>query len=389
VPAVESTLTDADRRRHPEFAAGIERERASFDYYLEARFGSLDRCLDDDERETYRRFMPDLLHVYQAHTGNICSSFYCKHLPAGAVRTDKPRMAVVHYSDEWGPAEQLLAECDGLYWEAIDYLGGSDKATFVERLFTVVTDVLGRLDARKTSTRWLAEPRPGTEEYREEESRPRGEHGDDPAIEALRGKLHDVRKFYRAAAPRGARLRYLLGVVYGIPATVLAGLILWLVLRASGVVTADARGLILASLVSGATGAVVSVMTRMSSDTLAIKHESGRVALLLVGMMRPLIGGVLGVALFAAVNGGLISLANPNGNAEIFYYAGLAFVAGFSERLAQDTLLESGASKLSAGLGQRGNGDGERKQALGQSSSQDGPEEESPPTGQAKADKGP
>jgi hypothetical protein len=346
----EATPASADDRlRHPEFAAAIDRRRGSFDYYLEARFGAHDQRAGQAERDAYQRYTAPLLDAYEAHAGRICASFYCKHLVAGAVRTDKPRLAFAYNSDRWGREEELLASCDGLYWEAIDYLGGTDKTTFVERLFAVVTDLLGRLDNREAPV-----PRrdpPSSAAVARDEALGRSSQSEvggasepaDAALATLARKLDDVRKFYREAAPRRARLRYLLGVVIGIPLVAAVGYLLALLLGATTAISALDRELIMTSLVSGGTGAVVSVMARLGSETLDVKHESGKWALFLAGLMRPVLGGVFGVAVFAAVSGALVTLAAPTKGDEIFYYAALGFLAGFSERFAQDTLFRSGA----------------------------------------------
>jgi hypothetical protein len=59
-----------------------------------------------------------------------------------------------------------------------------------------------------------------------------------------------------------------------------------------------------------------------------------------LGAIRPVIGAVLGVASFVLVNGGLLSLAPPAAiSNHTLYFAGIAFLAGFSERFAQDMLV--------------------------------------------------
>ena len=49
---------------------------------------------------------------------------------------------------------------------------------------------------------------------------------------------------------------------------------------------------------SGAVGAIVSVMSRMSGDRFTVDYEVGRHALRWLGSFRPLIGAVFGVALY-------------------------------------------------------------------------------------------
>jgi hypothetical protein len=133
----------------PELAAAVKSERASFDTYVRARFLADERFNSDAaSRAVHGRWRSVVLEAYQNESGKICGSYYCEHLIGAAARTDISRFALVYNSHSWGPEEQLLTSCDGLYWEGIDYLAGTDRVTFVERLYSVATDVLGMLDTR-------------------------------------------------------------------------------------------------------------------------------------------------------------------------------------------------------------------------------------------------
>jgi hypothetical protein len=114
--------------------------------------------------------------------------------------------------------------------------------------------------------------------------------------------------------------------------------VLWM----SELVTIQDRGEIVTIWLAGAVGAVVSVMQRVSSDSLEIHHESGRSELVLLGTIRPLLGGAVAVALYSLFAGGILDFAMPNGAAdEIYYFAGIGFLSGFSERFAQDMLVKT------------------------------------------------
>jgi len=135
--------------------------------------------------------------------------------------------------------------------------------------------------------------------------------------------------------------RYLGGVVAGYAgAVVLAGLLL-LVLKWS--IVEDDREVIVATWLAGAVGAVVSVMQRVSSESLEIHHEAGRTELFLLGAIRPLLGAAIAVALYSLFAGGILDFAKPDNTIEIYYYAGIGFLSGFSERFAQDMLVPSAA----------------------------------------------
>ena len=337
-----AALEDDGLRALPELAAAVRSGRASFDTYIRARFLAEQRFNPDAaSRAVYARWREELLQAYQRESGKICGSYYCEHLIAAAARTDRPRLGLVFNSHGWGQEEELLTSCDGLYWEGIDYLAGTDRVTFVERLYAVATDVLAVLDQRCAAPRAL-DPADG----------PTG--GDDAqprsaALEALGRKLQDVRDFYAKAAPKRARLRYLAGVAAGVTATVALGGLLLLLLLGSGVIPAAERGEILAIWIGGAVGAVVSVMQRVSSDSLEVHHEAGRSELFLLGAIRPLLGAAVGLALYSLFRGGVLDFALPDNiddtrQAGIYYFAGIGFLSGFSERFAQDMLVKSSSA---------------------------------------------
>ena len=95
------------------------------------------------------------------------------------------------------------------------------------------------------------------------------------------------------------------------------------------------------SIVAGGIGAITSVMFRVTrGQKLSIDTGQGRVVTWASGLFRPFIGAVFGAAFYVLVTSGLFPLQVPEGNAAHFY-AALAFLAGFSERWAQDTIVRS------------------------------------------------
>jgi hypothetical protein len=95
-------------------------------------------------------------------------------------------------------------------------------------------------------------------------------------------------------------------------------------------------------LAFGAVGAAISVMIRITRrQGLDVDIEQGWFVTTLAGVFRSIIGAVLGAALFILIGGGLIPLPNPMGSSIVFFYTGLAFLAGFSERWTQDTIVHS------------------------------------------------
>lgn len=129
-----------------------------------------------------------------------------------------------------------------------------------------------------------------------------------------------------------------------LPAAAVTWLIVGLLL-AGGTSWESVVPLLLTAL-TGGLGAIVSVLQRMTSGTLALEPDVGRRLLTIVGAVRPLLGALLGGILYVLLFGEVINLNPPNGVPSNYWYAGLAFFAGFSERFAQD-MLSLGAAPLS------------------------------------------
>jgi hypothetical protein len=96
---------------------------------------------------------------------------------------------------------------------------------------------------------------------------------------------------------------------------------------------------------AGSLGAVLSVLTRITraqtANSLNIDFQVGRVLIFLAGMFRPVVGALLATGLYVLINGGLIPLKIPAQSRGEFFFAAIAFLAGFSERLAQDALVRT------------------------------------------------
>jgi hypothetical protein len=95
------------------------------------------------------------------------------------------------------------------------------------------------------------------------------------------------------------------------------------------------------ALPAGALGAVVSVLQRMTSGNMELDFHAGSRMLTIYGAMRPVIGAVFGMAVFAAIAGGLLPSIDVSTDAPLAFYAIVGFVAGFNERFAQDMLVGS------------------------------------------------
>lgn len=101
------------------------------------------------------------------------------------------------------------------------------------------------------------------------------------------------------------------------------------------------------SIAAGGIGSATSVMVRITrGQTWSIDSHQGPWLTLVAGFFRPWVGAVFGVALYILAFSGSVPVDVP-ANDEHFF-TGLAFLAGFSERWAQDTIVRSAPISPSA-----------------------------------------
>jgi hypothetical protein len=185
-------------------------------------------------------------------------------------------------------------------------------------IFGVIATLLGTLDQRQLDLVSGKTDKP---------------FGSDPEeIKTLERELAQAQAYYRQSAQRQAQLEYLLGMLAFL---VLAAIVTAIVAVSTG--TLDTPAML--SVLGGATGAVVSVLQRMSSGSLKLSPESGKKTIRALGFMRPVIGAVFGAVVYLFLDGGIVDvLAPPTTGSHLAFYAGLGFLSGFSERFAQDVI---------------------------------------------------
>ncbi|RCJ28573.1 hypothetical protein A6770_22770 [Nostoc minutum NIES-26] len=102
--------------------------------------------------------------------------------------------------------------------------------------------------------------------------------------------------------------------------------------------------LVLVSALAGTFGSIISILLRLKQyRETAYK---GSAAPILVGFAKPLIGTAFGILVFTIINSNIISTVQvPRSNAEsensdvkYYFFFSIAFVIGFSERLADDII---------------------------------------------------
>ena len=161
-------------------------------------------------------------------------------------------------------------------------------------------------------------------------------------IAGLRKRVDETTTVYLESARRVAQRKYVDWMLAGL------GIVL-LPLSILGIFTGlyDLNVAWVATAAAGAVGAVISVLQRMGKGPLDLNPESDKRSFWQLGLARPVIGATLGVVSYVLVGGGLIAITPPrSATNQALYFAGIAFLAGFSERFAQDMLIgPSGLAK--------------------------------------------
>ena len=214
-------------------------------------------------------------------------------------------------------AKQILFRCLKVHYQALEYLKPKPRKICMRMTFNVITMLLGTLDNRIGR----GDPASAFDQS----------HADQRTLEQ---ELESTEAYYRTAVRRQARIHYMLGMLIGLP---LAGLVAYVLYSFD-----DLPVNMSIAFAAGAAGALVSVMERLTSGKLEMNHEAGRTINVTLGLMRPFIGALFAVALYFFISGDLVSVFQlPDGEeAQHYFFAGIGFLAGFSERFAQDMVAQ-------------------------------------------------
>ncbi|TML55935.1 MAG: hypothetical protein E6G16_00595 [Actinobacteria bacterium] len=260
--------------------------------------------------------------AFQARHGEIIRAYWCSHVESAVALTERKRLGGLrppsfgfHRETDWATknAPEVATElhrCDELAVRAEAVLTGVRQRICLELVVSCASHLLSLVDRRA-----------GTED----EARAAA------ALDRERAAIDKVQSYYCDAANGQAQLVYFGGIatVFLVIAGIAAA---WLTISWAGPV---------AALVAGAAGAVVSVMQRINSGKFELEYDVGGPYAFFLGGLRPLIGGAFAMAITFAFDGGLLHIpvaAGAGTHDRRLALLVLAFLAGFSERWAQDTL---------------------------------------------------
>jgi hypothetical protein len=309
-------------KRIPEFESALERAAASFTQLGTAIFFSGDKFnASPVGRSAYARYIAPLTEAFEKAHGHITHSFYCQNIISAAVLTDRNELWIIHPPIDVNvlPIADLLFECDRINVEADRILGGAGRLSDLQAtkilIYSVVVKLLTLID------------------------------GPTPPLSRNILDLHwrevkHAHDYYLRAAERYAKFDYFRGMLIGI-------LVCLVLIAVSATIwwqfgfDLDIGRALIGCLTAGGIGAVVSVMSRMTFGELSLDYEAGRRLLTMFGGFRPVIGMAFGAAMLVLYESGILSIG-PIGDQtktkQLFFFTLISFLAGFSERWAQDML---------------------------------------------------
>ena len=280
--------------------------------------------------------------------GAIVNAYWCTSEASAVAITEKPGGRVLGFLWRRPPTIRFHSATDWATRDAPD-LGYAMHMT--ETLAIRVSEVLHGTSER-ISMQWLISVAGYILSVVDKEhGRPKGAEVAKCARRA-RAELSKVEDYYDRAGEKVGRLVYFWGMMIGVAAlAVIAVPGAWVYTELADIPLKDTKTFFICYGM-GAVGAIISVLTRMASrgSDAFVDYEVGRPSLRRVGSFRPVIGAVLAVVLYFALESGLISLKTGDPGTTNYFYAALAFIAGFSERKAR--LLLGGATKMLGGGGE-------------------------------------
>jgi len=262
------------------------------------------------------------------------NEYWCWHVPSAVALTEEPRPAVTswflrpkiafHRASDWATKDhpevaEQLHRCDGLAIRAMQVLSGLRRRICLHLVMTSAAHLLSFVDARA------------------------GQESSKDVLKQEKDALNATDAYYCGAANGQAQIVYFAGMAVVAAAIGTFALLgsWWIPLPG----IADDRDFY-GCTAAGAFGAIVSVIQRINSGHFDLTYDVGRPYLTFLGGLRPVLGAGFGLILYFAVTSGLLDVFSiaDEGTERFFSFLVIAFLAGFSERWAQDTLTSLGQS---------------------------------------------
>jgi hypothetical protein len=275
------------------------------------------------------------LTVFEREYGPIVRAYWCTYEMSGVAITEKrfrhpwwqlrraDKRERMHAATDWATRDSpelahQLHKVDNLSVRADEVLRGTAENIAVQLLACAASHVLSYVDRKGGPPRDAATIK--------------------KIVERSDAELAAIRHQYQTAGENATRIVYAGGMLRGAVLLALLGGIAGLLLWAAGAFQRDATTTwtILATIAAGGIGAAVSVLLRMAKSSFSQDYEIGRKTTRRLAMARPFVGAAFAVMIFLLLKSDLVDIGGFGTKKQtIYFYAAIAFLAGFSERWAR------------------------------------------------------
>jgi hypothetical protein len=258
-------------------------------------------------------------------------------------RADSELIPRFHRATDWATRDEpeiaaALDDCETLAVRVEEILRGPSELIALRRINAVASHLLGSVDREWFRSQPRAKP-PTTEPHPPDKAH---QKNTEAFVEGQRKELQRIERFYNRAGNGQARILFFWGMVQGLFVLLLltgaSVRLTWLFDRLDGGPAHWSQiQLFVISVVAGALGAILSVLSRMASLTgkFVLDHELGRKNVRWVGIYRPFVGGIFGMATFLLLASGILQTESPGADRDFAYYGILALFSGFFERFTK------------------------------------------------------
>jgi hypothetical protein len=312
-----------------EIALALERREMSFPMLMKLLYL---RAQGEDQQKRWSALYHRALTLFMEIYGGISESFYANEFVAGALLTRKDELFFNIWWDQFKfdtiPARSLEADINDLRLKTGLYLTEDHRRICTARLFRLYKTLISSL--RLEYYRWT--------------NVNQAEGG--PAISArlvadlnqIRKELEMVRDTYMRIGLARGRVQYVTAAAAGTAAIIAMGGIAALLLGKGS------AWIWIGAIAGGAVGSLLSVLERLTRGALRVQFQTGSAVRFMSGISRPIVGALSGLALFVLIKGDiLLPFVKSSTEADQgLFFAGLAFIAGFSERFLKDVLGNAG-----------------------------------------------
>jgi hypothetical protein len=312
----------------PELVGAIRSGCARFAHVALAGYAArIKEGVAETERHRLKDLYPQLLEDFEAQAGAMRRWYFSDTQLLGAALTDDDQISVLigpHLTTCDPQLIELVRQCQEVGYTAWHRLAPYDRRLCQDMVFSVIEEAFRML---------------------EDKGCPKARYTH--CVKVLTRRLEAAEQFMLRCASRRAQSCYLKGVLLGLGAigAVLAG--------ATGVLlviheATQFQGQLLLVATAGAVGAAISVPMRMTSGSFrmnlpTLNAEMKGTDVRLVAALRPVMGLVLALATYAVVLAGLVPMdEGHDATQQTALYVAIGFLAGFTERFAQDMFVRSG-----------------------------------------------